>query len=199
MFFRKSKRPLYDKILDKKIEALNAIIPPEPEDPDLLGYSWALLSMLATKDTIRSSPLGNKHVSDVFVFESCLAATYFIRQAYISATEEVTPFISDQYIKAQTFLSGYSNETCGWNTTDVAKSRIEHYQTSHDPMGSLTFFLNACEKARIPQVEYAAPASIFLPGIEVMGHTTALAYMCGTYGEILLKIVDQNGFDPDRY
>lgn len=199
MFFRKSKRPLYDKILDKKIEALNAIIPPEPEDPDLLGYSWALLSMLATKDAICSSPLGNEHISDVFVFESCLAATYFIRQFYIATTEEVTLFISDQYIKAQAFLSSYSNATCGWNTTEVGKNRIEHYQTSHDPMGSLTFFLHACEKARIPQVKYTSTTSTFFPRVEVMGHTTALAHMCEAYGEILLKIVDQHGFDPDRY
>lgn len=199
MFFRKSKRPLYDKILDKKIEALNAIIPPEPEDPDLLGYSWALLSMLATKDAICSSPLDNKHISDVFVFESCLAATYFIRQSYIANTEEVTPFISSQYMNAQDFLSDYSNETCDWNTSDVAKSRIEHYRTCREPEGSLNFFLHACEKARIPQVKYTSTTSTFFPGFEVMGHTTALAHMCGVYGGILLKVVDQYGFDPDRY
>lgn len=195
LFFRKLKRPLFDKVMIKDIDAVQRIIGPEPDDHDLLGCAWAVLGMMATKDTIKTVPT-DAHITDPFVFESCVAANYFIRQADIASTQELTPFTNQQYAVAQVYLGGYVSDACKWHSLDVVKARIEHYSTCADPMGSLNYFLDSCRSIKEPSIDYGA--SIIFPDVIVMRHTAALAHACAHYADILLKIVDQFGFDPDR-
>ncbi|MGI4819238.1 MAG: hypothetical protein ACRYFE_12010 [Janthinobacterium lividum] len=195
MFFNK-KRKLYDAINSKKIEHIAKIIPPEPEDPNLLGIAWAHLSFLSVKDAILISKLDNK-INDSTCFEMSVAASFFIKCAYYAELGFKTDFIEDQYLNSLSFISNYSNEITNWKSHDVILDRLNRYNLKSDPVSVAAWFISCSFSDKNINIDYKSTRISEFTSIEGVMLASTLARFCGETAKILHKIVDNFGFDPD--